>query len=207
MMLMTHEAAFATSFQKERCTKAMNRPLIVTALPQELAHQPIPHDMPVVFTGLGKLNAGLSLIDAIARYQPSVVLNFGTAGRLDKSIGGLVEIADVLQRDMVAEPLAPRGVTPFDDTPHLLQSGFDGVRCATGDSFVSTVDPWLIEQQVHVVDMELFALALVCHRKGIAWRAFKYITDDTDDDAGEHWQDHVHQGRDLFLAKLDELFT
>ncbi|UOD49990.1 phosphorylase family protein [Orrella daihaiensis] len=183
----------------------MNKPLIVTALPQEFAHQPIPHDIPVVFTGLGKLNAGLSLIEALAYHQPSIVINFGTAGRLDKSVEGLVEIADVLQRDMIAEPLAPRGHTPFDDTPVLLGSGFQGVRCATGDSFVTATDPWLTQQNVSVVDMELFALALVCHRKGLAWRSFKYITDDTDDNAGEHWQDKVHHGRDLFLAKLDEL--
>lgn len=184
----------------------MEKPLIVTALPQEFDHQPIPHDIPVVFTGLGKLNAGLSLVEAIGQHQPSVVINFGTAGRLNETVAGLVEVADVLQRDMIAEPLAPRGRTPFDETPELLRSGFAGVRCATGDSFVMAVDPWLLEQNVHVVDMELFALALVCHRKGIAWRSFKYITDDTDDNAGEHWQDKVHHGRELFLAKLDELF-
>lgn len=184
----------------------MQRILIATALPQEFDHQPIPHDIPVVFTGLGKLNAGLTLLDAIAHHQPSVVINFGTAGRLDRSIEGLVEIADVIQRDMVAEPLAPRGQTPFDKTPAILVSGQKGARCATGDSFVTAVDPWLIQQNVQIVDMELFALALVCHRKGIAWRSFKYITDDTDDNAGDNWQANVHHGRDLFLAKLDELF-
>ncbi|HEY7805303.1 MAG TPA: 5'-methylthioadenosine nucleosidase [Orrella sp.] len=183
----------------------MTNPLIVTALPQEFAHEPIPHDIPVVFTGLGKLNAALSLFEAIERHRPSVVINFGTAGRIDRTATGLVEVADVLQHDMMAEPLALRGQTPFDDTPHILKSGFDGVRCATGDSFVTSVDPWLVTQNVHVVDMELFALALVCHRRGIDWRSFKYITDDTDDSAAADWQDKVHHGRDLFLAKLDDL--
>lgn len=183
----------------------MDRPLIVTALPQELAHKPIPHDIPVIVTGLGKLNAALSLADALAKHQPTVVLNFGTAGRLQQTVTGLVEVADVLQRDMIAEPLAPRGKTPFDDTPHALQSGFAGVRCATGDSFVTSTEAWLIEQNVSIVDMELFALALVCHRKGIAWRSFKYITDNTDEQAGNDWAEQVHHGRDLFLQKLDEI--
>ena len=183
----------------------MQRPLIVTALPQELEHRPIPHDIPVIFTGLGKLNAALSLADAIAHHQPTVILNFGTAGRLHTGVAGLVEVGDVVQRDMIAEPLAPRGQTPFDDTPHVLQSGFEGVRCATGDSFVMATEPWLIEQNVSIVDMELFALALVCHRKGIAWRSFKYITDDTNEDAGNDWAEQVHHGRDLFLQKLDEI--
>jgi len=184
----------------------MHKPLIVSALPNEFAHEPIPHNIPVVFTGLGKLNAAMSLLDGIERYQPSIIINFGTAGRIDDRVSGLVEIADVLQHDMMAEPLAIRGTTPFDEAPAVLKSGFDGVRCATGDSFVTDVDPWLIQQSVHVVDMELFALALVCHHKGIAWRSFKFITDDTNDNAASDWQDKVHHGRDLFLAKLDDLF-
>ena len=183
----------------------MSTLLIATALPHELDHAPIAHDIPVVFTGVGKLNAALALVDAIARYRPTTVINFGTAGRLSPAITGLVEVADVIQRDMDAAPLAPRGVTPFDNTPMLMTSGFQGVRCATGDSFMRSTEPWLEEQGVDIVDMELFALAFVCHRRDIAWRSFKYITDDTDENAGRDWIDRVHHGRDLFLSKLDEI--
>jgi adenosylhomocysteine nucleosidase len=179
--------------------------LIVSALPHELDHAPIPHDIPVIFTGVGKLNAALSLADALLHYQPDLVVNFGTAGRVSDDVTGLVEVGDVIQRDMAAEPLAPRGTTPFDQTSSIIVSGHQGVRCATGDSFVSTRDAWLYEQDVHVVDMELFALALVCHRRKVAWRSFKYITDDTDESAGQDWFDKIHHGRDLFLAKLDEM--
>ena len=183
----------------------MEKLLIATALPQELDHAPLAHDIPVIFTGIGKLNAAIALVDAIERYQPTTVINFGTAGRLSSRIIGLVEVADVLQRDMDAEPLAPRGMTPFDDTPMLMASGFAGVRCATGDSFMRAPEPWLQDQRVDIVDMELFALALVCHRRNIAWRSFKYITDDTDENAGRDWMERIHHGRDLFLGKLDEI--
>jgi adenosylhomocysteine nucleosidase len=183
----------------------MKKPLIVTALPQELANQPIGHDIPVIFSGIGKLNAAITLMDAIHTHQPTMVINFGTAGRLLPNVHGLVEVGEVLQRDMAAEPLAPRGSTPFDPTPSVLKSGFSGVRCATGDSFVSATEPWLTAQGVSIVDMELFAFALICHRKGIAWRSFKYITDDTDENAGQEWADQMHHGRDLFLAKLTQL--
>lgn len=183
----------------------MDKLLIVSALPHELDHAPIPHDIPVIFTGVGKLNAAISLSKALLRYKPSLVLNFGTAGRLSPETSGLVEVGDVIQRDMAAEPLAPRGTTPFDQTPSVILSGHQGVRCATGDSFVSATDPWLHEQGVHVVDMELFALALVCHHSQIAWRSFKYITDDTDESAGQDWFEKIHHGRDLFLEKLDEM--
>lgn len=184
----------------------MERPLIVTALAQELAHEPIPHDVPVVITGLGKLNAAISLMEAIHRHNPTIILNFGTAGRLKPDVSGLVEVADVMQHDMITDPLAPRGHTPFDETPVLLHSGNEGVRCASGDSFMTTFDPWLARNGVTIVDMELFALAKVCHHKGIAWRSFKFITDDTDENAGDEWSSRVHHGRDAFLTKLDEMF-
>lgn len=183
----------------------MNTILIATALPHEFDHAPIAHDIPVVFTGVGKLNAALALVDAIAHHRPTMVINFGTAGRLSTEISGLVEVADVIQRDMDAEPLAPRGVTPFDETPMLMTSGFDGVRCATGDSFMRSNEPWLQSQGVDIVDMELFALAFVCHRRNIAWRSFKYITDNTDENAGRDWMERIHHGRDLFLSKIDEI--
>lgn len=179
--------------------------LIVTALPQELAGQPIPHDAPVLFTGVGKVNATYALTQSIMNLRPELVINFGTAGRVRESVHGLVEVGQVIQRDMIAEPLAPRGKTPFDDTPDILKSGRSGVICATGDSFVMSRESWLDQQAVDVVDMELFAIALVCSRLGIPWRSYKYVTDDTNEDSAEDWQERAHHGRDLFLAELDRI--
>lgn len=179
--------------------------LIVTALPQELAGQPIPHDAPVLFTGVGKVNATYALTQAIIRSRPELVVNFGTAGRVRESVHGLVEVSRVIQRDMIAEPLAPRGKTPFDDTSDVLSSGRSGVLCATGDSFVMSRESWLDQQGVDVVDMELFAIALVCSRLGIPWRSYKYVTDDTNEDSAVDWQERAHHGRDLFLAELDRI--
>jgi len=183
----------------------MEKPLIVVALPHELDHAPIPYDVPVVMTGVGKLNSALSVMQAVRKFEPSLVINFGTAGRLTERASGLVEVAEVIQRDMDAEPLAPRGMTPFDKTPPVIRSGHEGVKCASGDSFIRSADPWLHEQGVDIVDMELFAMALACQRCQIPWRSFKYITDDTDEHAGRDWFENIHQGRDLFLTKLEQL--
>jgi adenosylhomocysteine nucleosidase len=46
-------------------------------------------------------------------------------------------------------------------------------------------DPWFYGQGVSVMDMALFGLALICHRIRLPWRSFKYITDDTDEQAGD----------------------
>jgi adenosylhomocysteine nucleosidase len=112
-------------------------------------------------------------------------VNYGTAGGVSARAVGLHEVGEVLQRDMMAEPLAPRGQTPFDDTPVRLRSTSadpQALVCATGDSFVSSTDPWLHAQGVDLVDMELWGIAMACRRLGVAWRAWKYVSDN----ANEH---------------------
>lgn len=173
--------------------------LIVAALPEELDHPGVLH------TGLGKLNAAYVLTRELQRRRPKLVVNYGTAGGLHPSLAGLVEIRRVLQVDMEAEPLAPRGQTPFFPGPFQLDSGAEGVVCGSGDRFVTAVDPWLLQHGVEVVDMELFAIASVCQREGIPWRSFKYISDHADRDSGSSWQDHLQGGKDLFLQRLAEL--
>jgi adenosylhomocysteine nucleosidase len=179
------------------------RLLIACALPEELGTEPLPGDIPVVWTGVGKVNTAIAVTRAIARHQPDVVLNFGTAGRVSAHVSGLVEVSRVIQRDMLAEPLAPRGHTPFDTTPPaLLSTANTGVTCASGDSFVSEHDPWLVDQGVDIVEMELFALAMACHQHGVGWQAMKYITDDADSAAAQDWSSQVRQGRLLFRQWL-----
>ena len=70
---------------------------------------------------------------------------------------------------------------------------------------MTTLDPWLHDQKVDVVDMELFAIATVAHQLGIPWQSFKYITDDANEDSGNDWQKKVNHGQALFLEKLTDL--
>jgi len=172
---------------------------LLVALPQELDAAALP-GVPVVYTGVGKVNAAIAAAHCIQQYRPRLLLNFGSAGRVRPGPQGLLEIGRVLQRDMLAEPLAPRGTTPFHDGPHALESGLPGLVCATGDSFVTAPDPWFSAQGVDVVDMELFALAAVCHRSGTPWRSFKFISDDANTESGNDWAANVRMGEQLFLS-------
>jgi adenosylhomocysteine nucleosidase len=132
------------------------------------------------------------------------VINYGTAGRINEALSGLVEVAHVVQRDMMAMPLVPRGRTPYSSNLDRLSSGFGDVTCGTGDSFVTSPDPWLTENNIDVVDMELFAIAHVCQRHSIPWRSFKFITGDATDFAGDHTAD-IAEGQDLFWDALKKL--
>lgn len=182
------------------------RVAILVALPEELSFEASPElkgRFQIIYTGVGKVNAAYLTTKYVLSMRPSLLLNFGSAGRIAPNVSGLVEVSSVIQRDMAAEPLAPRGKTPFSNAPHELHSNQSGVRCGTGDSFVTSHDDWLQEQSVDIVDMELFAIAAVCEREGIPWRSFKYISDDANGDAGKDWSENLRAGQALLVEKLD----
>ncbi|MBU3566009.1 5'-methylthioadenosine nucleosidase [Polynucleobacter sp. MWH-HuK1] len=178
--------------------------LIITALESELKREVLPSCVEIVYTGIGKINAAITSIKAIHQYSPKRILNFGTAGKIKSELHGLLEIGKVIQRDMQAEPLAPRGSTPFCIRPQEYLSSGQFI-CGSGDSFVTAHDPWLHNLGVDVVDMELFAIAAVAHDHQIPWQSFKYITDDANESSGEDWQAKVHYGQDLILEKLSDI--
>ena len=62
----------------------------------------------MIYTGVGKVNAASVATGAILAERPSLIVNYGTAGSVDRDVHGLREVARVIQRDMIAEPIAPR---------------------------------------------------------------------------------------------------
>ncbi|MBU3630330.1 5'-methylthioadenosine nucleosidase [Polynucleobacter sp. AP-Melu-500A-A1] len=179
--------------------------LIIAALEAELNRDALPAGVRIVYTGVGKINASIASYQAIHQLKPSRIINFGTAGKINPQIHGLLEIGVVIQRDMNAEPLAPRGKTPYSHMPVKYLSSSGIYVCGTGDSFVNSHDDWLHQQKVDLVDMELFAIAAVAHHHGIPWQSFKYITDDANESAGAEWQGKVNHGHDLYIDKLHEI--
>ena len=174
--------------------------LVLTAIDNELDKARAPAGVEVIYSGVGKVNAASAATLALLVLRPSLVINYGAAGRINEALSGLVEVAHVVQRDMMAMPLVPRGRTPYSSNLDRLSSGFAGVTCGTGDSFVTSDDPWLGENNVDLVDMELFAIAHVCQRHTIPWRAFKFITGDAD-----QWAADVRNGQELFWDAVKNL--
>lgn len=180
--------------------------LIITALETELKREALPSGVEIVYSGIGKINATLTTAKAIQQFSPQKILNFGTVGKVNPALQGLLQIGKVIQRDMIAEPLSPRGKTPFCSRPSEYHS-VGKFLCGSGDSFVIGHDPWLHSQGIDVVDMELFAIATVAHDHQIPWLSYKYITDNANEDAGKDWQEKVHHGQDLFLEELKQLLS
>jgi len=186
----------------------MSKPplLIVMALPLESQGVFEREGAPLLFTGVGKVNATHALTKKLAEFRtrgsalPHVV-NFGTAGSQRLATGSLVECNVFIQRDMDATGLGfALGTTPFDDVPAQLEvdAMFDALpkaSCGSGDSFVTGA----AAREYDVLDMEAYALAKVCRLEGCAFNAAKYVTDGADHAAGTDWHSNLRHAAELFI--------
>ncbi len=178
--------------------------VVIVALESELSRKALSSHIPLVYSGIGKINSAIATFNAIKKYQPDLIINFGTVGKINPLISGLIKIGSVIQRDMNAEPLAPRGIVPFASGPNRYMSSAQGYVCGTGDSFVTKPDDWLIENRVDVVDMELFAIAAVAWEHNLNWVSYKFISDEANENSGREWSNLVNQGQELFIKKLHD---
>ena len=186
--------------------------LIVSAL--EIETQGKLDDWDVIYTGVGKVNATMTLVDRLTDYnyvKPDLVINYGTAGSRKIKKKTLVDCTKFVQRDMDVTGLGfLRGETPFEqDPPVIIQPqniDFNPIgrnaTCGTGDCFVEDKSQYYGE----VVDMEAYALAKVCYNYDIPFISFKYITDGADEQAHEDWEANLADGIVEFKKKvLDKL--
>ena len=184
----------------------MTKILLVVALESEFKNKSV-HD--IVYTGVGKVNA----VSAVANYiikngKPDLIINYGTAGIVSNKdiIGKLVQPDVIIQRDMLAEPQAPRGITPFEETEYagtIMMNTNTNITLGTGDSFVMSQDPWFVYANVDLVDMEASAIAKFSALQGIDFKCYKYVSDFADEDAAEEWQQNVSNGQKAFDEVLD----
>ena len=174
--------------------------LILVAVEEELSVKDLP-EFQIYYTGVGKINASIKTLEIIRDYSPTQVINYGTAGSLNKKLKGLVEVDQFFQRDMDATPLGFKiGQTPFDEIEEI-NFGSAGYSCGTGDSFV-TQTPKL---KTDLVDMEAYAIAKICYLKDIKFRCFKYISDNADEGANNDWIKNVSIGKKLFIERMRNL--
>jgi adenosylhomocysteine nucleosidase len=181
-----------------RVAESLPQRLIVMALDVESDGLFEKHGVPVLCTGLGKINAAMALTRQLAAYRHAdraapQVINFGTAGSRRFVTGTLVGCHRFVQRDMDVRALGfAYGVTPFEDLPAELEfppvfTQLPQGLCGSGDSFATG------ESIMHcdVVDMEAYAYAKVCRLEGADFACAKYITDGADHAAAGEWRTNL----------------
>jgi adenosylhomocysteine nucleosidase len=181
------------------------RTLVVMALPVESSGVFEAAGVPVLYCGVGKVNAAITLTRELSRYvhhrrEMPLVVNFGSAGSRRHAPGTFVACHEFVQRDMDVRGLGfALGVTPYDVAPSRLS--FDPVFqlpaaiCGSGDSFATAE----VEVDCAVVDMEAYALAKVCWNERAKFACVKYVTDGADTSAANDWQRNVHKAAEEFL--------
>jgi adenosylhomocysteine nucleosidase len=180
--------------------------LIVVALQAESGGVFEAAGIPVLYCGVGKVNAAIALARALTRYTLQgrampLVLNFGSAGSRRHPTGTLVGCHEFVQRDMDVRGLGfALGVTPYDEAPSSLR--FDPVFthlpsavCGSGDSFATVAS----DMDCAIVDMEGYALAKVCWHEKAQFACAKYVSDGADHAAADDWQRNLHKAADEFL--------
>lgn len=166
-----------------------DRPLLVLAVKEEA--QFLDTDLPVLFTGMGKVNAAVALAGVLARGpRPTHVVNLGTAGALRPEWTGTHVVGSVIQHDLDTDLL--RTLTGETYGAALPLNADDGPVLATGDAFIA--DEAARERlavRAHLVDMEGYALATAAAQAGVPLRIVKHVSDDAGGGAAKSWRESV----------------
>lgn len=186
--------------------------LVVMALKEESQGLFEEANIPVLFTGVGKINAAYFLSKKVHEMNQknlkiTRVLNFGTAGSQKFKTGTLVEVSKCLQRDMDLSLVGLKpGVTPFDKSPSTLQlpkvfQNIPDAICGTGDCVEYENTSGLIYD---VLDMEAFSLAKVCFFEKIPFTSVKYVTDQSNENTLKDWTSEIKNAAKSFINLYKE---
>ncbi|BAU88196.1 5-methylthioadenosine nucleosidase [Streptomyces laurentii] len=165
------------------------RPLLVLAVKEEAQH--LRTDLPMLLTGMGKVNAATALATVLARGpHPSEVVNLGTAGALRPGWTGTHVVGTVIQHDLDSRLLARLTGEQYG-APLTLPGGSD-VVLATGDMFISDDEAReRLAARAALVDMEGYALASVAAQAGVPLRVVKHVSDEAGEGADRTWRESV----------------
>ncbi|MEX0169988.1 nucleosidase [Streptomyces sp. LMG1-1-1.1] len=166
-----------------------DRPLLVVAVKEEA--QFLDTDLPVLLTGMGKVNAATALATALGRGpRPSGIVNLGTAGALRSGWIGTHVVGTVVQHDLDGELLATLTGETYG-APLTLPDGGD-VVLATGDAFIADEAARVrLAERAALVDMEGYALATAAALAGVPLRIVKHVSDEAGDGAARSWRESV----------------
>lgn len=191
----------------------MKKILVVYAVKEEFVPIMLQNStVEYIVTGVGKTNAAMNLTKKILSDRFDLVLNIGTVGTIHHQIGDIVICDKFVDRDLL--PLTEYGVTARIDMNCNQQKTISTIleeweitsdcmaTCNTGDTFVSDLNHNI---EGDVIDMESFALAMVCKEFNTPFISVKYVTDIVGHNSVEHWEAKLADARlaieEWFLMK------
>ena len=169
--------------------KANEKVVIVCALEEELPPAHNPYRDITFYTGVGKCNATLKVLELIYDKSPTLIINFGTAGACNENLSGLIECGVFIDRDDSA----------IFNSNHRIVTNANLYTVSTGDNFIT--------EKVggcDIIDMEAYCLAKCCQKYNTQLKCFKYITDYVNTRSRHDWQATKAKGYPIFLEKIND---
>ncbi|MDO5090031.1 MAG: 5'-methylthioadenosine/adenosylhomocysteine nucleosidase [Cardiobacteriaceae bacterium] len=185
------------------------------------------HELLVIESGIGKVNAAIATAHVIAKYQPRAVINTGSAGGLGENvhIGDVVIASHTAHHDVdvrafgYAVGQVPRLPQRYPADPDLgtaaviAASHFEGADVhhgliVSGDQFIDHQDKVARIRadfpDVLAVEMEAAAIAQTCHQLATPCVVIRAISDHADEKADISFDEFVaqagHQSARMVLA-------
>ena len=165
---------------------------VVCALQSEFTTSKVP----VLYTGIGKVQSAISLTKFI-HDNPKIdhYINFGTAGgiRIDK--GHIIECTTFTNGDIA---LDYNSEVHDEPTISLSKKGDHAVCFDTFKTNIPNGQGW------DCVDMESHSLAFVCNKFNKKFSCYKYISDKIGEDSQfDVWQQNINRGANIFNQILN----
>lgn len=163
-------------------------PLLVVALEEEATHLHV-CDLPVLVTGIGKVNAAVALGTILGEHSPASIINLGTAGALRDDVAGTHVVGRVMQHDLDDTALFGLTGLHFNEPIELAEHG---PTLATGDAFIADEQTRArLAMHASLVDMEGYAIARGAQAAGIPVMLVKQVSDQAGETAGRSWRQTV----------------
>lgn len=158
----------------------------IIALKEEVNHMEEIHGSPVLFCGVGKVNAAMGAQELL-RQGATEIINIGSCGSTRHQLGEIIHVGRVYQ-DIDCSPICEYGLTAFDeDEGYIVLDSGSEFSCFTTDYFFDhkqiekySPDYLRMINSCSVFDMELYSIAKVGSRNKVKVSAYKWVSDDGD---------------------------
>jgi adenosylhomocysteine nucleosidase len=179
----------------------------IVAVPDEVEVQGEILGLPVIFSGVGKINAAMAAWNAFSQGYKEII-NIGSCGSLHHNPGELLKVGQVFQ-DIDATPLIGYGEVPFEaNSKQIVLDVKTDITCFTTDYFYDeSQKPKYSKNYLNMVnkcsifDMECYALAKVCKRFNLNFSSYKWVSDDGD---ASNWKENCKIGFEKVKALLND---
>tara|TARA_Y100000592_G_C5270486_1_gene221625 strand:+ start:23 stop:571 length:549 start_codon:yes stop_codon:yes gene_type:complete len=157
--------------------------------------------IPIFITGIGKVNAAINATKLIQKYDPDIVINFGSCGNLKN-----YQIGEVLEVGKVYNDIDTLG---FHKSKSITLANKSKIKCFTTDHMYDSSHEDYLESYLEkidkcdIVDMELFSIAKSCKSAGKFLYSYKWVSDDGSND---DWLKNAKVGFDNFKIIFKKRF-